>query len=383
MHPSVQPVATPAPAPEVDPVLEALADRLAVQGLSVGRLACLPDQGLAHRHVVLHGTGWLARVPKHSQLNLPPVQHLAQEVACFRRAAPSGHTPALHGSLAPGPGLPWGALLVEHVHGTVAGATHAQTCVLDALAAIHRLPVPPLADRAPLAPGLHPVQEWLQVLGAQAASLAHAEVPAATRELVQQRLLTLPERLGPTCARMPTTLVAADAHPGNFLVRPDGRAVLVDLEKMRYGLAPLDVAHATLYTSTTWDVATSFTLTATEVHQAHAHWLDAMGHLAPWYAPGMVALREAMWLWSLTWCAKWLAESACAAKPSASGEDWSQAHHPPALVQHVGERARHYLSGECVQRQLDELSDLSRALSSDLSQGRWGRDLSLSQAQPV
>ncbi len=345
------------------PLLAALDRRLATLGLAHRGCVVLADQGLAHTHVVLQGTGWLARVPKHSQLNLPAAQHLRQEATCFERAAPSGHTPALFATLPPGPDLPWGALLVAHVHGQPAGAAH-MGAVVDALAAIHHLPPPPLAQRPPLSSGADPVGEWLAVLHAQAVHWQHPAVPPRTRERVQQRLRTLPERLARACGGMPITLIAQDAHPGNFLVRPDGHAVLVDLEKMRYSLPPLDVAHATLYTSTTWDVATAFELTTADVQQACLRWLALMGPSAARYVAGMVPLREAMWLWSLAWCAKWLSESGHPARPVGAGEDWSHDHHSTALTDHVTQRARHYLSAACVDRQLQELTELDRALAS-------------------
>lgn len=51
----------------------------------------------------------------------------------------------------------------------------------------------------------------------------------------------------------PCRLIATDAHPGNWLVR-EGKAVLVDWEKGQYSSPAVDLAHASLYTSTTWDV---------------------------------------------------------------------------------------------------------------------------------
>ena len=39
------------------------------------------------------------------------------------------------------------------------------------------------------------------------------------------------------------TLVLTDTHPGNFLIRPDGQAVIVDLEKALYGSPGIDLAH--------------------------------------------------------------------------------------------------------------------------------------------
>jgi len=142
-------------------------------------------------------------------------------------------------------------------------------------------------------------------------------------------------------------------------VRDDGRAVLVDLEKCRYSYCGLDLAHATLYTSTTWDVQVQAVLSGEALRQAYAHWADAAGQTLaqaaqPWHGP----LARAMWLWSLSWCAKWLALSRRAPRLDADGEDWSAAHSDAALVAHVRERVLHYLSAAgiaCARRGIDEV----------------------------
>ncbi len=73
-------------------------------------------------------------------------------------------------------------------------------------------------------------------------------------------------------AALPTTLpdaerclISFDTHPGNFLITAEGSAMLVDLEKCRYGLPGIDLAHTSLYTSTTWDVNSQAVLTLEEV----------------------------------------------------------------------------------------------------------------------
>ena len=76
-----------------------------------------------------------------------------------------------------------------------------------------------------------------------------------------------------------------------------------------------------------------------------------------WLAP----LRSAMWLWSVSWCAKWRVLSASAARAGGDGEDWSGEHSEAALVEHVRDRVDHYLSVQGVQRVLDELAALAGA----------------------
>jgi hypothetical protein len=164
-------------------------------------------------------------------------------------------------------------------------------------------------------------------------------------------------------ARPPRTLITFDAHPGNFLIRPDGRAILVDLEKARYAYPPLDLAHATLYTSTTWDVASSAVLAVDDTAAAHRTWTTAMGAPAAAFGAWHVPLRRAMWLWSVTWCAKWRALSGAAVKPTTAGEDWSAGHSEAALVAHVRDRVDHYLSTQIIRRMRDEFAHLDAQLS--------------------
>ena len=62
----------------------------------------------------------------------------------------------------------------------------------------------------------------------------------------------------------------------------------------------------------------------------------------------LVPLRELMWLWSVTWCAKWLAESTGGQGASGDGEDWSARNSEAALIDHVRNRVDHYLSADVV-----------------------------------
>jgi hypothetical protein len=116
----------------------------------------------------------------------------------------------------------------------------------------------------------------------------------------------------------------------------------------------LDLAHATLYTSTTWDVESrAVALTPEDLHAAQQRWAErvhADAEERAWIAP----LRRAMALWSITWCAKWRALSAAPPRAhrndgGSGGEDWSAALSEDALVAHVRERVEHYLSREAME----------------------------------
>ena len=321
-------------------------------------LQLLGDKGLAHHHVRLVGTGWLARLPKQSQMGLGAAANLAYEAACFERAGPSAHVPRLMGHLPPSAALPRGGLLVEEISGRNAVLPQDLPAIAQALAAIHSLPLPAAAERAPLLDAGDPLAALRAEIEAQAAYLdAAALVPGARAlvDVVRANFAHLCEH----AERPPRRLIAFDGHPGNFLIRGDGSAVLVDLEKARYSHPPLDLAHATLYTSTTWDLDTHAELTPAQVRQAYAVWqqhcVDGRAMQA-WFVP----LRAAMWLWSITWCAKWRVLSPRAASHSADGEDWSQQHSSNALIEHVRNRVDCYLGRTAIERVVHEL-ELLRA----------------------
>jgi hypothetical protein len=321
--------------------------------------APLPDTGLAHWHVRLGRSGWLARLPKQSQLGLAAQDNLRYQAACFERAAAGGHAPRLHGVIAPASGLPRGALLVEAIDGKPLQLPSDLPAMIDALAALHRLPLPEAAARAPLQDPGDPLAALAAEIDAQATHLdAVALAPAARRaidaELARWRGVVR------AAARPPRRLIAFDAHPGNYLRRADGRAVLVDLEKMRYGAAALDLAHATLYTSTTWDRQAQAVLSPAQVHEAYAAWLGAVpGGDADrgWFAP----LRRAMWLWSVSWCALWRVHSGAAPTAGGDGADWSAAQNDAALAAHVRDRVDHYLAPVTIERLVAEFDAFDQA----------------------
>lgn len=321
----------------------------------------LPDKGLAHDHVRLQGTAWLARIPKQSQLGLAALDNLNYQRACFERAAASGHTPVLHGVLPPSAQLPRGALLVQAIDGRPARLPHDLPALAAALAAIHALPLPEAATCPPLLNAADPLQALVHEIDAQAVHLAAAGLSGPVLTAIEgERRRLLACVLG--ADRPARCLIAFDAHPGNFIVQPDGRAVLVDLEKCRYAHPGLDLAHATLYTSTTWDLDTQAVLSVDEVLGFYAAWAEAVGPAAAaaqaWHGP----LRRAMWLWSITWCAKWRALSGASAQVGADGEDWSGERSEAALVDHVRNRVNHYLGTEVVITVLEGFDRFDRGL---------------------
>ncbi len=326
-----------------------------------GPLQPLADKGLAHHHVRLVGSALLARLPKQSQMGLDARQALAYEAACFERAAAGGHAPRLHAVLPPSAALPRGALLVDEVKGRPARLPQDLPALAAALASIHRLPLPEAGRRPPLRDDPDPLQALRAEIDAQAVHLDAAGLAADVRRAIQAHREDLRRRCEGS-ERPARRLVAFDAHPGNFLVRDDGRAILVDLEKARYSHPPLDLAHATLYTSTTWDLDSAAELTIDEVLATYRAWEDGVDPdvaMRRWLVP----LRAAMWLWSVTWCAKWRVLSSAAARDADAGEDWSASHSSEALVAHVRDRVDTYLSTDGVGRVVAELQVLARRLA--------------------
>lgn len=324
-------------------LIPALIKALHGAGIAPGAPALMPDTGLAHDHIRLGGTGWIARLPKQSQMQLGAAENLAYQAACFTRASVSGHAPRLFAVLPPSEALPRGGLIVEEIAGRPARLPADLPAIMTALAAIHALPVPDAQDRAPLLNPPDPLAGLLEEIEAQAAYLDAAAIAPETRAILNRHLTDL-RSLATQNSRPPKRLISFDAHPGNFLIDTSGRAILVDLEKARYSAPPLDLAHATLYTSTTWDVASHAVLSPREVAAACRRWLDLLppqdrAALAPWILP----LRRAMWLWSMTWCAKWRVLSQRRPNMAATGEDWAADNSEAALIAHVQNRVDHYL----------------------------------------
>ncbi len=344
---------------------EAIAGQLRQALQAVGHAAAalplehLPDKGLAHDHVRMVGSGLLARIPKQSQMGLGAYDNLVYQRACFERAVASGHTPSLQGWLLPSTHLPRGALLVQDIVGRPAQLPADLGPMAKALAALHALPLP--GEHAPLLHPPDPLRALCDEIAAQMQHLPAARLAPRVARAIESEWRSVQKMLD-SAERPPLHLIAFDAHPGNFIVQQGGSAVLVDLEKCRYGYPGLDLAHATLYTSTTWDVDTRAELTPAQVSVFYATWTAAAGPAAEGALAWHLPLRRAMWLWSLSWCAKWRATSTAAASALPDGEDWSAEHSQAHLVAHVRDRVDHYLSLSVVSWVRDEFATLEHLL---------------------
>ena len=314
-------------------------------GLRAEALVPMREKGVAHAHFRLAGRGLVLRVPRLSQWALPPEENLAYQAACFARAAPSGATPRLAAVLPVNPALPRGALLVEEILGRPPRLPQDLPSLAASLARIHAVPVPEPAARPPLADhgAAGPVAGTLAVIERQVPALDEAELPRATREALLAEL-DWARGLAATAAPQdqPITLVGTDTHPGNFLIRADGSAALVDLEKALYGSPAIDLAHTSLFTSTTWDLDVQALLARDEIAGFYRRYLalaepSEAARLRPWLLP----CRRLTWLRTMMWCARWRVASA-------ASPDWSERRVDPALLAHIRRRVAAFFAPETV-----------------------------------
>jgi hypothetical protein len=296
-------------------------------GLAAGDLAVLRRKGTSNDHVALAGTPWVARVPRFSHAGFDAGTNLACQQAAFARAAPSGHTPALHGVLPIGGGLPGGALVVARITGRAPRLPDDMLAIAAALAALHALPVPDPAAAAPLAFVTDPVAATLKAIEANAVCLPDAGLVPPARAALDAELAWARGFDGTALPALPPRFVGADTHPGNFLIDDSGKAWFTDLEKAHYGAVPIDLAHASLPTSTGWDPDVAGTLSAADVAAFHAAWQRhadpaLAAACAPWWRP----LRRLTWLRTMTFLARWRAD--WGANPAAGRRD-------PAMDRHI------------------------------------------------
>lgn len=321
----------------LETLLAALRERPAFAALSPVDLEPLPATGTAHGHVRLPD-GRLARIAYAHDGDAGAAARLAAQAAAFRHLASAGRTPRLHDWLPPRPGLPGGALIVDFVAGRPPRLPAELPALADTLARLHGLPLPP-AD-GPIPRQADPFADTLAAIEHNAARFldrAVSEVGARAeiaKELQQVRALALAFAKRP----QPLTIALADTHPGNFLVDDRDVAIFVDLEKVHVGSPAIDLAHATLATSTLWHPAIDTVLSAADVARFHDLYLAAVGGeraaaLRPWLQP----MRRLTWLRTTLFMARWRAQTRSPRDPADPGQ-WSDAGLDPAMKAHIDAR---------------------------------------------
>lgn len=318
----------------------------------------MPVKGLVHAHIRIRGRGMVLRVPRLSQFGFEPARNLAYQAACFERAFPGGSTPELHAVIPPSRDIPFGALVVEEIVGRAPRLPGDLPVMAECLAAMHILPVPEAAACAPLTLHTDPVVGTIGFIETQAAYLSEAGLASDSARQVEDEIAWA-RRFAAQAegSDQPIGLVGTDTHPGNFLIgtagpNREGRAVFVDLEKALYGSPAIDLAHASVYTSTMWEPDSAAALTRADVEAFYSHYLGCVpealaGRMRPWLAP----LRRLTWLRTTTWCLKWKVE---ASKPAGEGSGatslWSADRMDPALIAAVRARVDDYFDPATITR---------------------------------
>jgi hypothetical protein len=266
-------------------------------------------------------------VPRQSFWRLAPDANLAYQVAAFERAAPAGRTPRLFGTIAPQGDLPFGALVVEEIHGRRPSLPGDSAALAETLLAVHSLPLP--AKTAPLIDQTDPVRATLDIILAQAEAIAAAGIGAKAETALHEEIEWARGFAASAAGRtQPRTLVFTDTQPGNFVVARDGRPICVDLEKSLYGAPAIDLAHATIRPSTGWDPTVDARLSLEDAARVYTAYLaraePGYRHaLRPWLSP----MRRLTWLRTMTIFAKMMAEHR---RGAWSGDDLE-----PAFRDHV------------------------------------------------
>jgi aminoglycoside phosphotransferase (APT) family kinase protein len=297
----------------------------------------LPATGTAHGHVRLRD-GRLARIAYAYGNDPTAAARLHQQAEAFRYLQPAGCTPRLYEVVEPRAGLPGGALIVDFIEGQAPRLPDELDAMAESLAAIHALPLPPAMSSMPRQE--NPFIETLQAIEVNAARFLERAVtdPQARAEIADE--LRAMRALAPTLgtATQPLTVALADTHPGNFIVDDRGIAWFVDLEKVHVGSPAIDLAHATLPTSTLWHPDVGKLLTRAEVQSFYDDYLalltrDKAKALAPWLVP----MRRLTWLRTTLFMARWRIETAAPRDLSNPGQ-WSDAGLEPRMKAHLRDR---------------------------------------------
>jgi aminoglycoside phosphotransferase (APT) family kinase protein len=205
----------------------------------------------------------------------------------------------------------------------------------DTLARIHALPLPPAGSSIPRQE--NPFVETLTAIEQNAARFLDKAVadPAARAGIAEELGLMRGMAADIGQRRQPLSVALADTHPGNFLVDGKGIAWFVDLEKVHVGSPAIDLAHATLATSTLWHPDVGKVLSRDEVAGFYGQYLGKVGKrqaeaLAPWLQP----MRRLTWLRTTLFMARWRVQTRAPRDP-ADATQWSDAGLAPAMKAHI------------------------------------------------
>jgi aminoglycoside phosphotransferase (APT) family kinase protein len=297
----------------------------------------LPATGTAHGHVRLKN-GLLARVAYAHEGDASAAGRLQAQAAAFRHLSPAGRTPRLHDVIEPRAGLPGGALVVDFIEGRAPRLPGELELMADTLARIHALPLPPAGS--PIPRQSNPFRETLEGIELNALRFLDKAVPdqGARAEIAEELRAMRAMSLALARQSQPLTVALADTHPGNFIVDAAGIAWFVDLEKVHVGSPAIDLAHATLPTSTLWHPDVGALLSRDDVQAFQENYLARFTRkqaeaLRPWIVP----MRRLTWLRTTLFMARWRMETRSPRDP-ANTTQWSDAGLDPKMKRHIDAR---------------------------------------------
>jgi aminoglycoside phosphotransferase (APT) family kinase protein len=297
------------------PLLGALRAHQAFAHLTPGDLVPLVATGTAHGHVrvvpLIDGRRSLARIAYAHPGDPDAAARLHRQAAAFRHVESSTVTPELIDIIEPTDGLPGGVLIVEAIDGRAPRLPDDMVLIADTLAALHALPLP--VEGSPLPRQDNPFLATMEVIEHDAARFLDRAVPETrVRAEIAEELHAL-RGMALALGRRPQLIALAlgDTHPGNFIVDASGKAWFVDLEKVHAGSAAIDLAHASLPTSTRWTEGSDHALDADALRVFHSRYLARIGETAaaalrPWIVP----MRR------LPGCALWFISAAGGCRPA-------------------------------------------------------------------
>lgn len=301
---------------------------------AIGNGETLPATGTAHGHVRL-ANGSLARIAYAHDGDPSAAGRLAMQAEAFRHLATAGRTPKLHDIVEPQPGLPGGALIVDFVEGRAPRLPDDLPALADTLVRLHSLPLPAASSLIPRQK--NPFLETLETVELNAMRFLDKAVPdsGSRAEIAEELRLMRGIALAFAQRKQPLSVALADTHPGNFIVDAAGLAWFVDLEKVHVGSPAIDLAHATLATSTLWHPDIGKLLSPDEVQGFYDLYLDKVGkkrtaELQPWLLP----MRRLTWLRTTLFMARWRVQTRSPRDRSDPGQ-WSDAGLEPRMKAHI------------------------------------------------
>lgn len=283
----------------------------ALANLREGDLASLSSKGTAHGHIAIappiDGRNLVVRIAYAFPNDPTAAARLTAQAEAFRRCEPSGVTPRLFATVLPSSAMPGGLLIVDRIEGRVPHLPAELDLMAQSLAAIHSLPVPAPDRAAPIPFPPDPVVALLHTIEVNAPFFDKMNIADDVRTTLREELEFARTYTQSTTRGKPDPVLAlADTHPGNFMVDAHGKAWFVDLEKVHYGAAAIDLAHATLETSTRWDRDVNVILPPAATSDFYRRYLSLIGEdRARRLHPFLLPLRRMTWLRTMAFTARW------------------------------------------------------------------------------